>query len=902
MEVGLLLGLLLSVVTARRPDYRTSYACEGGQLHISCEEGHLIHLLRANYGRFSISICNEHGSLDWSVDCASQRSYYIIYERCNLMSNCIVSATSETFADPCPGTYKYLEVQYQCKLESFSTTSSSSSVLASTTTTVSRTTTTTTTTRPPIIIPITRSTQSTIPSTSSNTYSTTFVKRNYTTTPSTTTYSPIVFLLPSDKSFIAKSSTALSVFNKDKYCQPIQSRNLSWDWTRSGTEAVQKCPAGTSGDARWQCALDPVRWMPNGPDLSECSSLWVDNLRNRVDSGDSVVNIAAELSVMTHRKPLYGGDVKHACEILHRLVNKMRDKMTDIADDKQRHQILQELFMSSSIVANNLLEVSLSWNELDLGERKNIASTLLEAIEQSGWLLASAHKSTFTIHKALDNLILSVQVLNVWTVSHVSFPSVGEVNDTSSRFAKDFLHLPMQALLGTATNGMVKIVLASYHNIKDFLGSVATYKLGILQNSSFIVNSKIISAYIGRYPGLRFPEPITITFKLIQEENVTNPQCVSWDLDERLWSQDGCWLKRSNKTHATCQCDHLRNFAVLMELKSTQVHTQDWLAVKMFIYISCGVSVVLFLITSILLHFFRSMPSDRAAVHKHLSICLMLAEIVYLGGVDQVGFTCSVLAGILHFLLQAVFVWLFSSTLQLYFLLEKSTYNNRISCYSVVAYSVSTIIVCVSAFVDPESFGTPQYCFLRIDNYYVFSFIGPAASCILGAFIFLLVIICKTFASSSTKNKESVEISSIRMHNRETWFVILCVTSCWSFLLLYIHYKLQALAYTFATLNCLQGLSIFIFLGLHDSEVQEAYQKWKMGSSEPKAVRGQFSLTNTSVSHCMNTSYLHNSTTVPSLSTVTTPAIEFQMGTFHHSSLCPTTRSPIYDNREQLVS
>lgn len=56
------------------------------------------------------------------------------------------------------------------------------------------------------------------------------------------------------------------------------------------------------------------------------------------------MNIAAELSVMTHRKPLYGGDVRYASEILHRLVNKMRDKMSDIGDEKQRHQILQELF------------------------------------------------------------------------------------------------------------------------------------------------------------------------------------------------------------------------------------------------------------------------------------------------------------------------------------------------------------------------------------------------------------------------------------------------------------------------------------------------------------------------------------------------------------------------------
>ncbi|PRD33685.1 UNVERIFIED_CONTAM: Cirl [Trichonephila clavipes] len=330
MEVGLLLGLLLSVATARRSDYRTSYACEGGQLHISCEEGYLIHLLRANYGRFSISICNEHGSLDWSVDCTSHRSYYVIHERCNLMSSCIVSATSETFADPCPGTYKYLEVQYQCKPESMTTTRSSSSVISSTSST--------TTTRPPIIIPLTRSVRPTVLTTPFKAYTVSTSTQKPTTT---STHSPIVVLLSTNKPFTAKSTTTVSSFNREDYCQPVQSRNLSWDWTKAGANVVQKCPGG---EARWRCGTDPVQWIPDSPDLSECSSLWVDNLRNRVDGGDSVVNIAAELSVMTHRKPLYGGDVRHASEILHRLVTKMGDKMKDIGDDKQRHQLLQELF------------------------------------------------------------------------------------------------------------------------------------------------------------------------------------------------------------------------------------------------------------------------------------------------------------------------------------------------------------------------------------------------------------------------------------------------------------------------------------------------------------------------------------------------------------------------------
>ncbi|KAG0410106.1 hypothetical protein HPB47_012776, partial [Ixodes persulcatus] len=97
--------------------YKTAYACEGSQLSFACPEGQLIALIRANYGRFSISICNEHGTLDWSVDCKSNRSYNVIRERCHLNTSCRVLVDSLTFGDPCPGTFKYLEVQFRCQLD-----------------------------------------------------------------------------------------------------------------------------------------------------------------------------------------------------------------------------------------------------------------------------------------------------------------------------------------------------------------------------------------------------------------------------------------------------------------------------------------------------------------------------------------------------------------------------------------------------------------------------------------------------------------------------------------------------------------------------------------------------------------------------------------------------------------
>ena len=60
---------------------RTKYGCEGTTLQIACEEGTVINLVRANYGRFSISICNEEGITDWSVNCMEPRTLRVINAR-----------------------------------------------------------------------------------------------------------------------------------------------------------------------------------------------------------------------------------------------------------------------------------------------------------------------------------------------------------------------------------------------------------------------------------------------------------------------------------------------------------------------------------------------------------------------------------------------------------------------------------------------------------------------------------------------------------------------------------------------------------------------------------------------------------------------------------------------------
>lgn len=104
--------------SSRKPAYISMHACEDRQLTINCDYGSKINLIRANYGRFSISVCNDEGQSDLSTDCTSPISYRIMHERCQNQSRCSINATSAIFGDRCPKTRKYLEVHYQCQPDS----------------------------------------------------------------------------------------------------------------------------------------------------------------------------------------------------------------------------------------------------------------------------------------------------------------------------------------------------------------------------------------------------------------------------------------------------------------------------------------------------------------------------------------------------------------------------------------------------------------------------------------------------------------------------------------------------------------------------------------------------------------------------------------------------------------
>lgn len=51
--------------------------------------------------------------------------------------------------------------------------------------------------------------------------------------------------------------------------------------------------------------------------------------------------------------------------------------------------------------------------------------------------------------------------------------------------------------------------------------------------------------------------------------------------------------------------------------------------------------------------------------------------------------------------------------------------RSRIRWYYLIAYILPLIIVGVSAAIFPHGYGTDRYCWLKQDNNFIYSFVGP---------------------------------------------------------------------------------------------------------------------------------------------------------------------------------
>ncbi|MBN3323466.1 AGRL1 protein, partial [Atractosteus spatula] len=405
-----------------------------------------------------------------------------------------------------------------------------------------------------------------------------------------------------------------------------------------------------------------------------------------------------------------------------------------------------------------------SWQDMNSTEQAHTATMLLDRGHCNHPCLSASTLTPLSLLPALEVWVLNTEA----DLQNLSFPQ-SFPSDSS-------IQLSASTIKQNSRTGVVKVVFLLYKNLGPFLSTEnASVKMELepgSPNKGLVVNSHVISASINKESSrIYLTEPVIFTLQHLQLENHYSPNCTFWNYSERTmmgyWSSQGCRLVETNKTHTTCSCSHLTNFAVLMA-HHDPVYPGRMHELILFVitWVGIVISLVCLAICISTFCFLRGLQTDRNTIHKNLCINLFIAELLFLIGIDktQYDIACPIFAGLLHFFFLAAFSWMCLEGVHLYLMLVEvfeSEYSRK-KYYYLCGYCFPALVVGISAAIDYRSYGTKKACWLRVDNYFIWSFIGPVSFVIMLNLVFLMITLHKMIRNTSALKPDSSRLDNIK--------------------------------------------------------------------------------------------------------------------------------------------
>ncbi|KAM4552506.1 adhesion G protein-coupled receptor L2b.1 isoform 4-T4 [Odontesthes bonariensis] len=616
-----------------------------------------------------------------------------------------------------------------------------------------------------------------------------------------------------------------------RFCEATRRRAIDWPQTHTGITVERPCPKGTRGIATFLCTV-AGSWCSKGPDLSNCTSHWVTQVAQKIRSGENAANLANELARHT-QGPVFAGDVSSSVRLMEQLVDILDAQLQELRPN-EKDSAGRSFNKAIVDTVDNLLrtEALKSWKDMNSTEQTHAATMLLDTLEEGAFVLAENLIEPAIVKVPAENIMLDVYVLSTdGQVQDFRFPQTSKGGAT--------LQLSSNTVKVNSKNGVAKLVFVLYKHLGQFLSTEnATLRgMGDLNkhNLSLTVNSHILSASITKESSRVFvADPVIFTLEHLDKEHYYNPNCSFWNYSERsmmgYWSTQGCKLLETNKSHTTCSCSHLTNFAILMAHRgNVREGSMHEVLLTVITRMGIAVSLVCLAISLFTFCFFRGLQSDRNTIHKNICLNLFIGELLFLVGINMTEpkLVCSVIAGVLHFCFLAAFTWMCLEGVQLYLMLVEvfeSEFSRR-KYYYISGYLIPAVVVGISAAIDYRSYGTERACWLRVDNHFIWSFIGPVTFIIVVNVIFLVVTMYKMVKHSTSMKPDSSRLGGIR-----SWvlgaFALLCLMGLtWSFGFFFLNESSIVMAYLFTIFNTLQGMFIFIFHCLLQKKVRKEYSK-----------------------------------------------------------------------------
>ncbi|XP_077972920.1 uncharacterized protein LOC120337160 isoform X3 [Styela clava] len=658
---------------------------------------------------------------------------------------------------------------------------------------------------------------------------------------------------------------------------------ILWPTTNSGSVAVSSCPTPTSKTATRVC--NSSNW--GAPDTSACTQLsprsreLQDIDRTTIVAGNAATLANQILNVTSNEKDsLVAYDLQLVSNILLKVVN--------VIGEENNYDITSDVI--------------------------NSVSNVIEAPSEELRVASQEFSSNSRLVQVIDNVLLKLEVLtdqNVYldsknvkvavagisgnqtftgksfTLSSNLQPGISDGTDSGDNSGQASVFIP-PSIREKVTSSFTRIQFAVYTSTALFnhvrVDDGTVPGLGSNMNVS-VYSDHVVSASVGNTKITGLSENVTITISRSNSYYGKGPHCVFYNFPnnggEGSWSAEGCHLNPvSTSTTTICDCNHLTNFAVIMDVYGTVEYFNEYqnMILQILTYIGCSLSIFGLLCTLISYLMFEKL---RKEVPAKILICLCAAlitvNIVYLclqSAYYSSHTTCVAIAAIMHYALLSSLMWMGLEAINMYIALVKvfnTYYRKYMLKMSLAGWGVPLLIVLI-AFIVQFATGIPSYemnskteiCWLRKDVFYG-TLVAPFAIVFLLNSVIYCLVLAQLLGMSSRKLKHLDSARKLKKPAKRENFrklrgaigLMALLGISWGFALGTFDKAALTFAYVFVVFNSSQGFWVFIFHCVLKKEVSKCWKKliFNKGTFRDGSSRwSRFSSSNTRGSRSTTTS------------------------------------------------
>uniref|UniRef100_A0A670ZV94 Adhesion G protein-coupled receptor D1 n=1 Tax=Pseudonaja textilis TaxID=8673 RepID=A0A670ZV94_PSETE len=291
-----------------------------------------------------------------------------------------------------------------------------------------------------------------------------------------------------------------------------------------------------------------------------------------------------------------------------------------------------------------------------------------------------------------------------------------------------------------------------------------------------------------------------------------------------VWSNQGCVRDGGDLNYSTCLCNHLTNFAILMQVVPLTLTNGHKVALSSISYAGCSISIfclTITLVTFAILSSVSTIRNQRYHIHANLSFAVLVAQILLLISFqfDPGTVPCKTLAILLHFFFLSTFAWMLVEGIHLYSMVIKvfGSEQNKLLYYYGIGWG---------------------NCWLSLESGAIWAFVAPALFIIV-VNICILIAVTRVISRISAENyKVRGEANAFKLTAKAVAVLLPILGSSWIFGVLAVNDRALVFQYMFAIFNSLQGFFIFLFHCLLNSEVRAAFKhKTKVWSLTSSSIR-----------------------------------------------------------------